>query len=160
MTSLEKIFIEKEIYEVIKKAGDRDNMIELIGEGLKPYAKKLRREIQREEILKLAEIPVRRISKFDRKKTDELLKELDADIAITEENLDHITDYAIAHFKNLLKNMVKAANAKRQSPPLTLSTQCMWLSQTKSCTSTAKKALSAQDSRKKNIFLTFPNMMT
>ncbi len=103
MTSLEKIFIEKEIYEVIKKAGDRDNMIELIGEGLKPYAKKLRREIQREEILKLAEIPVRRISKFDRKKTDELLKELDADIAITEENLDHITDYAIAHFKNLLK---------------------------------------------------------
>ena len=74
MTSLEKIFIEKEVYEVIKKAKTHDEMVQLIDEGLKPYVRKLRREVTREEILKLAEIPVRRISRFDRKKADEFLE--------------------------------------------------------------------------------------
>lgn len=104
MTSLEKIFIEKEIYEVIKKAQNKDEMVTLIHEGLKPFVKKmLRKEVTREEILKLAEIPIRRISRFDRKKADEALKELDLQIEETENNLAHLTDYAIAHFKNLLK---------------------------------------------------------
>jgi topoisomerase-4 subunit A len=104
MTSLEKIFIEKEIYEVIKKAQNKDEMVNLIHEGLKPFVKKmLRKEVTREEILKLAEIPIRRISRFDRKKADEALKELDLQIEETENHLIHLTDYAIAHFKNLLK---------------------------------------------------------
>src|SRR5574344_261620 len=104
MTSLEKIFIEKEIYEVIKKALNKDEMVSLIEEGLKPFVKKmLRKEVTREEILKLAEIPIRRISRFDRKKADEALKELDLQIEETENHLIHLTDYAIAHFKNLLK---------------------------------------------------------
>lgn len=104
MTSLEKIFIEKEIYEVIKKAQNKDEMIALIEEGLKPFIKKmLRKEVTREEVLKLAEIPIRRISRFDRKKADEALKELDLQIEETENHLIHLTDYAIAHFKNLLK---------------------------------------------------------
>lgn len=104
MTSLEKIFIEKEIYEVIKKALNKDEMVSLIEEGLKPFVKKmLRKEVTREEILKLAEIPIRRISRFDRKKADEALKELDLQIEETENHLVHLTDYAIAHFKNLLK---------------------------------------------------------
>lgn len=103
MTSLEKIFIEKEIYEVIKKAKSKEEMVELIHSGLKPYLKKLRREVNREEILKLAEIPVRRISLFDKKKTDEILKDLDAAIAETKSYLDNITDYAINHFKMILK---------------------------------------------------------
>jgi len=63
----------------------------------------LRKEVTREEILKLAEIPIRRISRFDRKKADEALKELDLQIEETENHLIHLTDYAIAHFKNLLK---------------------------------------------------------
>ncbi len=104
MTSLEKIFIEKEIYEVIKKALNKDEMVSLIEEGLKPFVKKmLRKEVTREEVLKLAEIPIRRISRFDRKKADEALKELDLQIEETENHLVHLTDYAIAHFKNLLK---------------------------------------------------------
>lgn len=104
MTSLEKIFIEKEIYEVIKKALNKDEMVSLIEEGLKPFIKKmLRKEVTREEVLKLAEIPIRRISRFDRKKADEALKELDLQIEETENHLVHLTDYAIAHFKNLLK---------------------------------------------------------
>ena len=112
MTSLEKIFIEKEIYEVIKKAQNKDEMIALIEEGLKPFVKKkLRKEVTREEILKLAEIPIRRISRFDRKKADEFLKDLDLQIEETEDHLIHLTDYAIAHFKNLLK---KYGNGKER----------------------------------------------
>ncbi|MCF0216545.1 MAG: DNA gyrase/topoisomerase IV subunit A [Fibrobacteraceae bacterium] len=104
MTSLEKIFIEKEVYEVIKQAKDHEQMVTLIDEGLKPYVKKrLRRDVTREEILKLAEIPVRRISRFDRKKADELLVELDEKIAQTQYDLDHLTDYAVQHFKDLIK---------------------------------------------------------
>lgn len=112
MTSLEKIFIEKEIYEVIKKAQNKDEMIALIEEGLKPFIKKmLRKEVTREEVLKLAEIPIRRISRFDRKKADEFLKDLDLQIEETEDHLIHLTDYAIAHFKNLLK---KYGNGKER----------------------------------------------
>lgn len=115
MTSLEKIFIEKEIYEVIKKAQNKDNMVSLIEEGLKPFVKKmLRKEVAREEILKLAEIPIRRISRFDRKKADELLKELDLQIEETENNLNHLTDYTINHFKNLLKKYGEGKERKTQ----------------------------------------------
>lgn len=104
MTSLEKIFIEKEVYEVIKKSHDRAEMVKLIDEGLKPYVKRyLRREVTEEEILKLAEIPVRRTSHFDRKKADELLKELDEKLEVNKYNLEHLIDYAVAHFKNILK---------------------------------------------------------
>jgi topoisomerase-4 subunit A len=115
MTSLEKIFIEKEVYEVIKKARDRDEMVNLIDEGLKPYVKRyLRRSVTREEILKLAEIPVRRISRFDRKKADELLAELDEKLAQNKYNLEHITDYAIDHFKNILKKYGEGRERKTQ----------------------------------------------
>jgi topoisomerase-4 subunit A len=101
--SLEKIFVEKEIYEVIKKAHSKEEMISLVGDGLKPYTKKLRRKVETEDILKLVEMPVRRISLFDQKKASELLKEIDAQIEETEYNLEHLTDYAVNWFKNLLK---------------------------------------------------------
>lgn len=115
MTSLEKIFIEKEIYEVIKKAQNKDEMVVLIEEGLKPFIKKmLRKEVTREEILKLAEIPIRRISRFDRKKADEFLKDLDLQIEETENHLVHLTDYAINHFKNLLKKYGEGKERKTQ----------------------------------------------
>lgn len=113
-TSLEKIFIEKEIYEVIKKSKNREEMVALIGEGLSPYTRKLRREVTTDDILKLAEIPVRRLSHFDRKKTDEYLKELDEKIAEVENSLAHLIDYAIAHFKNLEKKYGEGRERKTQ----------------------------------------------
>ncbi|MCK9182042.1 MAG: DNA gyrase/topoisomerase IV subunit A [Fibrobacteraceae bacterium] len=113
-TSLEKIFIEREVYEVIKESKNREEMVALIGEGLKPYTRKLRREATTDDILKLAEIPVRRLSHFDRKKTDEYLKELDEKIAEVEGLLAHLTDYAIAHFKNLEKKYGEGRERKTQ----------------------------------------------
>jgi len=115
MTSLEKIFIEKKVYQVIENAKSREEMVKLIDEGLKPYVKKmLRREVTEEEILKLAEIPIRRISRFDRKKADELLAELDAKITENKFNQEHITDYTINHFKNILKKYGEGKERKSQ----------------------------------------------
>lgn len=102
-TSLEKIFIEKEIYETIKKAADHDDMISLIDAGLKPFTKKLRREVSTEDIEKLAALPMSKIARFNRKKADELLEELDRHIAEVNENLNHLTEYAINHFKTIEK---------------------------------------------------------
>lgn len=103
LTSLEKIFIEEKVYQVIEKAHDRDEMISLIDSALKPYVKRLRRGVTRDDILKLCEIPMRRISLFDKKKTDDLLLELDQQIAETENNLEHLIEYAVGWFKGLLK---------------------------------------------------------
>lgn len=115
MTSLEKIFIEKKVFQVIENAKSREEMVQLIGDGLAPYVKKmLRREVTEEEILKLAEIPFRRTSRFDRKKADELLAELDAKIAENKFNQEHITDYTINHFKNILKKYGEGKERKSQ----------------------------------------------
>jgi len=112
--SLEKIFVDKTVYEVIKKAHDKEEMISLVNTGLKPYVKKLRRAVTREDILKLCEIPMRRISLFDQKKASELLKEFDEQIEETEYNLKHLTDYAVNWFKNLLKKYGTGKERKSQ----------------------------------------------
>ena len=112
MTSLEKIFIEQKVYQVIEKARDREEMIAFITDGLKPYLKRLRRQVTREEVLKLAEIPIRRISAFDKKKTDELLLELDREIAQVQDHLLNLVDYAVQWFKDLLKKHGKGRERK------------------------------------------------
>ena len=115
MTSLEKIFIEKKVYQVIENAKSREEMIQLSNDGLAPYVKKmLRREVTEEEIVKLAEIPIRRISRFDRKKADELLSELDESIAKNKYNQEHITAYAVDHFKNILKKYGEGKERKSE----------------------------------------------
>lgn len=102
-TSLEKIFIENEIYEVIKKATNHDEMISLIDGGLKPYVKNLRSEVTKDDIEKLAALPMSKIARYNRKKADDFLKELDHHIEEIENNLKNLTDYVIQHFKNLEK---------------------------------------------------------
>jgi len=114
LISLEKIFIDKEVYETIKKARDREEMISLVAAGLKPFVKKLRREVTREDILKLVEIPMRRISLFDQKKANELLKEIDEQIKETAYNLEHLIDYAVEWFKGLLKKYGAGRERKSQ----------------------------------------------
>ena len=115
MTTLEKIFIEKEVYEVIKKAKDREQIINFVREGLMPYVKRLhRKEITDEEISKLIEIPIRRISHYDREKADQLLRELEENIATCKFNQEHITDYTIEHFKNILKKYGEGKERRTQ----------------------------------------------
>jgi len=99
--SLEKIFIEKRIYRDIEEAETWEEVIAFIRKGLKPYLKKLIREVTDEDITKLTEIRIKRISKFDSKKADDDIKALEAELAQTKHHLANLTDFAIDYFTKL-----------------------------------------------------------
>ncbi|MCQ2342123.1 MAG: DNA gyrase/topoisomerase IV subunit A [Paludibacteraceae bacterium] len=102
-TSLEKIFIENRIYkeEGYENAKDKSTLIEFVDQALTPWKPKLIREVTTEDIEKLFEIRMIRITKFDSKKADELMKELDKRIKACIKNLNHLTDYTIQWFEHL-----------------------------------------------------------
>ena len=113
-SSLEKIFIEKKIYRDIENAETWEAVIETIDKGLKPYKKLFVRDVTRDDILRLTEIKIKRISKFDKKKADEEMKELEKKIAETKHHLAHLTDYAVDYFKNLKEKYGKGRERKTE----------------------------------------------
>lgn len=114
LSSLEKIFIEEKIYRKIETITTWEGVIETVGKSLKPFAKKLNRTITRDDILKLLEIKIKRISKFDSLKADELLKDLEDKIALTENNLKQLTRCAIRWYKELKAQYGKQFERKTQ----------------------------------------------
>lgn len=104
-TSLERIFIENRIYkeEGYETAPDKEKLIAFVDGALEPYKMQLIREVRREDIERLFEIRMIRITKFDSKKADELMKELKRKIDACKRNLNHLNDYTIAWFENLKK---------------------------------------------------------
>ena len=102
-TSLEKIFIENRIYkeEGYENAPDKEKLIAFVDKALDPWKEKLIREVRREDIERLFEIRMIRITRFDSKKADELMRELDKKIKATIKNLKNLTDYTIAWFDTL-----------------------------------------------------------
>lgn len=102
-TSLEKIFIENRIYkeEGYETAPDKEKLIAFVDKALEPWKPKLIREVKREDIEKLFEIRMIRITKFDSKKADELMKSLDKRIKETIRDLNHLTNYTIKWFESL-----------------------------------------------------------
>ena len=104
-TSLEKIFIENRIYkeEGYENAPDKDKLIAFVDQALKPWKEQLIREVRREDIERLFEIRMIRITRFDSKKADELMRDLDKKIKATIKNLKNLNDYTIAWF-DMLKN--------------------------------------------------------
>jgi topoisomerase-4 subunit A len=114
LSSLEKIFIEEKIYRKIETITTWEGVIETVDKHLKPFAKKLNRPITREDILKLLEIKIKRISKFDSLKADELLKDLEDKIALTENNLKQLTRCAIRWYKELKAHYGKHFERKTQ----------------------------------------------
>ena len=102
-SSLEKIFIEKRIYRDIEECETWEAVIEAIDRGLKPYAKRLRRAVTKEDIVRLTEIRIKRISKYDSFRADEEIKGLEDGIEETEKNLRGLTRYAIRYYENLRK---------------------------------------------------------
>ena len=114
LSSLEKIFIEEKIYRKIETITTWEGVIETVEKSLKPFAKKLNRAITRDDILKLLEIKIKRISKFDSLKADELLKDLEDKIALTENNLKQLTRCAIRWYKELKAQYGKQFERKTQ----------------------------------------------
>lgn len=113
-SSLEKIFIENRIYRDIEECESWEEVIATIDKGLKPHKKKFYREITTDDIIRLTEIKIKRISRYDSFKADELLKDLEKQLKETEHNLRHLTDYAIAYYQNLLTKYGKGRERKTE----------------------------------------------
>lgn len=99
--SLERIFIENRIYRLIEEETTKEGVISAIDEGLKPFIKPLKRAITEEDILRLTEIKIMRISKFDSNKAQDKIEALEGDIEQVKYDLEHLTDFAIAYFTKL-----------------------------------------------------------
>jgi topoisomerase IV subunit A len=112
--SLEKIFIEKRIYRDIEKEETWDGVISAVDKGLKPYVKSLRRAVTQDDIVRLLEIKIKRISKYDSFRADEQIKGYEDEIAEVEAHLDQLTRYAIRYFKELKKKYGKGRERKTE----------------------------------------------
>jgi len=114
-TSLEKIFFEEKIYKELEKKHDTwDKVLQAIEDAFKPFRKLFKRDIAREDVLKLTEKPVRRIYKLDIDELNEQIKSIEADIKQVNFDLEHLTDFAVAYFENLLKKYGKGRERKTE----------------------------------------------
>ncbi|MFN4930621.1 MAG: DNA gyrase/topoisomerase IV subunit A [Bacteroidota bacterium] len=113
-SSLEKIFIEKRIYRSIEESETWEEVLSAIDKGLKPYKKLFKRAITTDDIARLTEIKIKRISKFDSFKADEHIKNLEEELQLVNHHLEHIVEYAIEYFKNLKKKYGKGRERKTE----------------------------------------------
>jgi topoisomerase-4 subunit A len=102
-SSLEKIFIEKRIYRKIEECQTWESVIETIDLSLNPYKKKFFRPVTTEDIVRLTEIRIKRISKYNSIRADEVINELTLELEEVENHLEHVTEYAINYFKQIQK---------------------------------------------------------
>ncbi|MDP3393609.1 DNA gyrase/topoisomerase IV subunit A [Sediminibacterium sp.] len=114
-TSLEKIFFEEKIYKELEQKHETwEHVIEAIDKGFAPFKKKLKRPIEREDILKLTEKPVRRIYRLDINELNQQIKGIEADIIEVNHHLEHLTDYAVAYYDSLLKKFGKGRERRTE----------------------------------------------
>jgi topoisomerase IV subunit A len=114
MSSLEKIFIEKRIYRDIEECETWEAVLVAIDKGLDPYKKLLRRKITEEDITKLTEIKIKRISKYDSFKADEQIKGIEDEMGEVQNHLDNIVDYTVNYFKQIKKKYGKGRDRKTE----------------------------------------------
>jgi topoisomerase-4 subunit A len=114
-SSLEKIFIENKIYRNIEDSETWEEILETIDKKIKPFKKLLKRPVTMEDIARLPEIKIKRISKFDSFKADEYIRGLEEQIEGVKHHLKHLTEYAIDYFKNLVKKYGKGRERQTES---------------------------------------------
>lgn len=117
-SSLEKIFIKEEMYIDFKKYSTRETLYEYLYERFKPHRKKLLREITDDDLQRLTQIPMIRITRFDTIKAEEHMKELDSKIEIVKGHLANLIDYAVEYFKNLKKKYGAGRERKTETKEL------------------------------------------
>lgn len=113
-SSLEKIFIENRIYRKIENEETWEGVLSAIDKGLKPFTGDLKRDVTEEDILKLTEIKIKRISRFDAFKADEHIKGLTNDIKTVKTDLKNIVEYTIEYFKELKKKYGKGRERRTE----------------------------------------------
>ncbi len=112
--SLEKIFIEKRIYRDIEEAETWEEILGNIHKGLKPHIKHLLRPVTDEDVTRLTEIKIKRISKFDSIKADEHIAKLEDQLEVVKNHLSNLVDYAIDYFKELKKKFGEGRERKTE----------------------------------------------
>ncbi len=113
-SSLEKIFIEKRIYQDIEECETWESIIETIDKGLEPYKKLLRREVTHEDIVKLTEIRIKRISKFNSFKADDHIKGIEEEIEEVKNHLNNIIPFTINYYKQIKKKFGKGKERRTE----------------------------------------------
>ena len=111
---LERIFIENRIYRDIEEEDTWEGVIQAIDKGLQPHIKHLKRTITQEDIERLTEIRIKRISKFDIDKAQQKIEALEDQIAQVKHHLEHLIDYAIAYFTRLKKDYAAGRERKTE----------------------------------------------
>ena len=112
--SLERIFIENKLYELIEGRRTPEEAYAAVDKGLEPFKKLLRREVTMEDVKRLTELKFIRISRFDKDKNDNEIKRIEEDIKATQYDLDHLTDYAIAYYKRIGEKYGKGRERKTE----------------------------------------------
>ncbi len=112
--SLERIFIENRVYRLIENEDTWEGVIKTIDNGLKPFIKELKRPIVEEDIIRLTEIKIKRISKFDIEKAILKIKTIEEELEKIKFNLDNLTDFAIDYFKRLKEVYGKSRKRKTE----------------------------------------------
>ena len=113
-SSLEKIFIENRIYRDIEECETWEAVIQTIDKGLDPFKPEFYREVTTEDIVRLTEIKIKRISKFDAFKADELVRKLQEELKEVNHHLKNITAYTIDYYRNLLQKYGKGRERKTE----------------------------------------------
>ena len=112
--SLERIFIENKLYQLIEGCRTREAAYEAVDKGLEPFKKKLRREVTIEDVQRLTELKFIRISRYDSDKADNEIKRIEEDMKSTQYDLDHLTDYAIAYYERIREKYGKGRERRTE----------------------------------------------
>ncbi len=112
--SLERIFIEQRIYRNIEDEETWEGVISTIDKGLKPYIKHLIRKVTQDDIIKLTEIKIKRISKFDLDKAQQVIENIEEQIKQVKYHLENLIDFAINYFKNLKQKYKQSRDRKTE----------------------------------------------
>ena len=114
-TSLEKIFFEEKIYKELEKKHETwEKVLAAIAKAFEPFRKQLKRDISREDIIKLTEKPVRRIYRLDIDELNAQIKGLEAEMKQVRHDLNNLVDFAVAYYDNLLKKYGKGRERKTE----------------------------------------------
>ncbi len=114
MASLERIFIENKIYQVIEGCKTREEAYAAVDKGLEPFKKLLRREVTQDDVVKLTELRFIRISRYDAAKADEQIKGIEEETKQVKYDLEHLVDYAIAYYKRIKTKYGKGRERKTE----------------------------------------------
>ncbi len=112
--SLERIFIENRIYRDIEEVATWEGVIKAIDDGLKPFTKNLKRAVVEEDIVRLTEIRIKKISKFDIDKAKQHIESLEDKIEVVKHHLDNLIDFAVDYFKSLKAKYGKGRERKTE----------------------------------------------